>query len=1019
MDGSESGFLSRLVGTRRNRILLGLGALMLVARVALPFVVRPILVTRADAALVGRIELGSLDLSLLRGGVTLHDFSVHVDERPSDAPALFEADRLWTQISWLALLSRTIEIEEFEVEGFAVRLDRFEDGLLLPKPIPTAAEESAAEAGDGDAAASSWSFAADGVALRDGSVALRDHTVQGEPERFEFGIEDLSARELAIRTHPGDEEPGRIAIEAMLDEGSVSLAAWIKQQEEGLDVRATLDLAGLPIDQARAYLTMFDWNALSGRLDAQLEYRSEAGGRQELGGRAAIADLRVGVPGLADPALAWERLEVVVDRIDLAERIAEIGSIRSTGARLVVDPRAPHPVALLAPGKTESVEPAAAAEAPREAADATSDAQDASDAQSDSESEEASPPFAWRIGELILSEAVVDLRGAAEPLPLRIEAELSALSSEAGARAPIALDVATPSGSLTLDGELAPTPLAFAGKLAIHDLVLAPLFARIEAPAVHWLRDGTLRANLDLALADDLRASGRIGLAKLDLAEATTEKEFAVAWQDLELALSQLVFEDPLGPGDPAKPRALDLRLARIRLVGPNLKLTRTADGIVLPPLTPGAAATAEGAPGDPAAPIDDAAGTPAGIAAPSTPGDPPAPDESEPSTIALRIAVDALQITGGRARIADRAVEPFYSGKLDALELQAAGLRWPERRVESLDLKVEGLRGGTLAIRGSIDPDDAKLEATLVALPLDQFNPYLTTTGYALSDGALSLDSKARLRGERFTTRSKVVVQTLAIGGAEGEAAFQESFGIPLSVALGLLKDLDGKISLALPVAGERDKVDVGIGRLVGQALRKALVGALASPLKLLGAVTRDGKVERIAPAPIAYAPGTATLSAAGSERAEEVAALLATTPSLSLELKGQIASADLRVLRERALLAELESTSGLRALATLGERATRRAVQDHLARAHAGEAAPPLSSEDARWLEDAVAAQTLAPETLARLAEQRASHLRALLESEHGIAAARIALGPPAIDPPAPEPGVALALGGLAAAP
>ena len=90
--------------------------------------------------------------------------------------------------------------------------------------------------------------------------------------------------------------------------------------------------------------------------------------------------------------------------------------------------------------------------------------------------------------------------------------------------------------------------------------------------------------------------------------------------------------------------------------------------------------------------------------------------------------------------------------------------------------------------------------------------------------------------------------------------------------MALALLKDLDGKISLGIPVAGERDKVKLGSGRIVGQALRKALVGALASPLKLLGAAMKNGKVERLAPLPIAFEPGATEISEAGTERVEEI---------------------------------------------------------------------------------------------------------------------------------------------------
>jgi len=140
------GLLLRAVRRPRNRILLGLLLLGVIVRIALPYLLRPLIVSQADAALVGRIALADLDLSLIRGGVTLYGLELHTDELPPPAPegaataeakpALFEAKRLWTQISWLALLGKTIEIEEFELEGFVARLDRLKDGIVLPRPVP-------------------------------------------------------------------------------------------------------------------------------------------------------------------------------------------------------------------------------------------------------------------------------------------------------------------------------------------------------------------------------------------------------------------------------------------------------------------------------------------------------------------------------------------------------------------------------------------------------------------------------------------------------------------------------------------------------------------------------------------------------------------------------------------------------------------------------------------------------------------------------------------------------------------
>lgn len=1013
MDGPERGWLARLLAPKRNRILLGAGALLLIVRIALPYALRPLIVEQADAALVGRIELAGLDLSLLRGGVTLHDFSVHSDERPSDAPALLSARRLWTQISWLALLSRTIEVEELELEGFDVRLDRFEDGLLLPRPVPS--DEPTENDPEEEDAPFAWSIAADAVSLREGHIALHDHTLAGEPAPFELGIEDFTARELAIRTNPADDEPGRIAIEAKLEQGSVSLSAWIKQYPKGVDVRSTLVLDDLPIGKLRAYLPMFGWEELAGKLGASLEHRYEPGGVHEIRGKASLADVRIDVPRFDEPALAWQNLEVVVDRIDLVQRIASIESVTSTGAHVLVDPRSKMPLVALEPpaasGADAAVaappnEPVAAAEPAANGGEATN-----ANAPAEPESESETSPWTWRVKKIQLADAVVDLRGAQTPVPLAVQATLESLSSALENRSPLTLSIAAPRGSVAIDGELAPLPFAFDGKLAVADLALPPLTSQIDAPALGWLRAGDLRADLDLALAKDLRVSGTLGLAGLDLGEETMAKQFGVQWKDLEIAITELAMPDAMGSAATAGPRSLDVRLARVALAEPRLVLTRDAKGIVLPPLSSGEQKS-------------DTRATPPPESQPAAQG-PAATEPAAPSNetkegaapLALSLAIADARIGDLRAKLADRAVEPFYRGKIETLDLHATGVRWPAREVETLDLEMVGLGGAKLRLEGAIVAGQSTIEGQLVELPLEQFNPYLASTGYSLRTGGLSLESKGHFEAESFTTKSKVVVSSLDVGGAGGEAAFQKNFGLPLSVALGLLKDLDGKISLGIPVAGARDKVKLGFGRIVGQALRKALVGALASPLKLLGAATKNGKVERLAPQPIAFEPGAAELSAAGSERVEEIAGLLAASPGIALVLSGQVSLADQRVLRERDLLAELDSKRGVRALAALGEMGTRRAVRDHLEKQLAGSNAPPLSAEEVAWLESQIEKRNLPASSLETLASERANQVSRLLTSEHGIAARRLSIQASPLDPPAEQSGVAIALGAIGA--
>ena len=205
--------------------------------------------------------------------------------------------------------------------------------------------------------------------------------------------------------------------------------------------------------------------------------------------------------------------------------------------------------------------------------------------------------------------------------------------------------------------------------------------------------------------------------------------------------------------------------------------------------------------------------------------------------------------------------------------------------------------------------------------------------------------------------------------------------------MALGLLKDTEGAITLKVPVAGDRAGARVGLGSLAGQALRKALVGALASPLKLLGMGTADGMVTSMAPQPVEFLPGSIELPQDSASRVEQLAQLLAAAPGISLTLHGSIAASDERAMRARVILVELQKNSGFRALANLGEIGVRSDVRDYLEKRARGRDRPSSTPRCPQWLEQKLAATPLAPDALDSLAKARATALQQALVAQHGV--------------------------------
>src|SRR5690606_25981592 len=124
----------------------------------------------------------------------------------------------------------------------------------------------------------------------------------------------------------------------------------------------------------------------------------------------------------------------------------------------------------------------------------------------------------------------------------------------------------------------------------------------------------------------------------------------------------------------------------------------------------------------------------------------------------------------------------------------------------------------------------------------------------------------------------------------------------LPVGLALALLRDMNGKISLPVPVKGSLDDPEFKIGRVVVQVVVNILTKAATSPFSLLGAAFGGGGDElgwQDFPA------GVATLDEAGLKKLETVAKALNARPALSLDIVGVF---DPVADREALRLAKLE---------------------------------------------------------------------------------------------------------------
>ncbi|HWP66762.1 MAG TPA: DUF748 domain-containing protein, partial [Candidatus Limnocylindria bacterium] len=560
------------------------------------------------------------------------------------------------------------------------------------------------------------------------------------------------------------------------------------------------------------------------------------------------------------------------------------------------------------------------------------------------------------------------------------------------------LTLAMGDATVALEGGTRLAPPGFAGTLTVTDLPLADVtdIAAVLPPTV--LQGGTLGASLRLAAgsaaepAGDVTVAGTVGLERFTLVGDAPEL-FSVALGKLDVAIDELRLPGVLAPPDVARQPPI-VKLATMALAGPSVRLTRTPEGLVLPDLAPPPRTDSE------SPPARSAAGVPETEPAPADAGAAPSADAASGAAPApLDVTVGSLRVDDGVVRVSDRTVKPFFTGGFEALDLEVRALRYPALTMEHLELTAKSITRGSLRVTGKRTAAGGRLEVNGKDIALEPFNPYATHySPYSISGGALSVTSKATIKGGAYDSTTALTLDRFDLGGKEGDSLFKQQFGIPLEVALALLRDLQGRIALDIPMAGDERGTKVSVMTVAAQALRAALVNALASPLKLVGAAF-GGAGGQAAPAPIAFATGRAVPTGDGEKAIAALGGLLASRPGIGITLLAAPTEADARWLAEQALREELSQPQGVfGAIGNLAQRGVRERIRLALeARAEGKEGA--LEGDDAATLEEWLAERP-APSAsqLRALAAARIERVATELREQHGVGPERVAQAEPA---------------------
>ncbi|HEY3400390.1 MAG TPA: DUF748 domain-containing protein [Geothrix sp.] len=750
------------------------------------------------------------------------------------------------------LLRHIVGFTLIEVDGLTVRAALDSEGQLNFQDLIEG--EDQAKVPVKEAAPSSWILAVRRFQLQDGRVEFTDRSA-GSPFHTELG--PIAFRLDNLRTEVGHRS-------------GVSLEAWTEAREhvawkgdlgfQPFASKGTLLLENLSLPKYRPYeQEQVSSEIRSGTATLRAQYRfewSKGHHVMELSGLGlSLKDLKLAERGAPDAAIELPSLEIRDGKADLLVPSVELGSVTADQGVLRVQAAkdgALNLVRLFAPPKPREKKP-------------------------------DEKPLQLLIRDLALRGFRLGWEDLGPVRPVKVEAtdvnlHWQGLSLDAKASSQASLDLRLGTGSLKVDGSLAPLKGSGDLQLKAEGLELAPWDPYLDSALDLRIASGKLGADGRVRFAfegrktDGVTYRGAASVQGFEARDAALNEPF-LRWKQLRLS------------GADVRSAPLSVAIQTVDWTDPEGRVVVQPDGS-----TNVARALRLAPEGKPAAPT--AAVLPATPAA--------APD----------LAIVTFGITGGRLSYIDRSLQPNAALVLNDLEGSYLGLSSRPDASSKVDFKGRAgglapitITGHAMPLRSDLDTD---VLLKIQGADLTDFTPYTGKyLGYTVQKGKLVLDARLRIDHRNLKSDNAVKLDQFYLGD---KVSSPDATGLPVKLGLAILRDRKGVIAFDLPIEGNLDDPDVKYGKLVWKAIFNLLGKIATSPFTLIGKLFGGDAGDLSS---VAFPPGSSALDAAATTKLQALAKALHERPELRLEAEGAVDEGqDGGALRKAALEDLLQRT-------------------------------------------------------------------------------------------------------------
>lgn len=908
-------------------------------------------------ARVAEVGFNPFTLRLRATGFTLEEKSGRPLLSVREAHADFE---------WRSLARRAVVLSELRVVEPVATVEISKEGRLnfaalggAPRKSPEQPGLPAVDLGN--------------VTVENGRIDFEDRR-EGYKNRFER----LSLKLSSVSTMTSDKGPYDLVAQTpdggkLRWKGEVSITP--------LALTGTLVLDDAVLEQLNPYLRAhFDGHIASGRARVELPHRfALSDGKPQIevkGATLAVRDFALVARGAGQPQVKLKGATLTVERVVLAVQGAgEPQQAEVKGAALALEDLALAAQGAQAPYATVARLAIAGVDADQRARRLRVKSLRAAGYNLVSRRDAAGglhPPrllpalregareAAWQfvVGEVDLSGGSISLADEGMGITLALEkvaAKAAELTSDTGR--PLAFDVTADlagGGRLAARGKAVPANAALEARVEASGIPVALLQPLLARHANVKIRSGVLALAGDLTTGGDTKTrrgkSAKLVYAGTAALENVALQDGAGAplaeWKSLHTKSLRLSVAPNLA------------RIDELRLTAPKARLEIEPGGTTnLGRLFPGGGEAGASAPAAERAPAERSrkpAPVPREEAAEPAVG---AESERPDDVGAFPIRVRRVQVEKGTLDFSDRTLSPNFRAVIQDLAGTVNGLSTDRNTRSQLALEGRVDEHGYARVSGTLNAfaprSRTNVRMQFRNIELAGVSPYtIKFAGYRVATGRLTLDLNYRVRDNRLEGDNHVVLDNFTLGERVGEGA---SPGLPLEMAVSLLKDENGRIDLAIPISGSLDDPDFKLGDVFWKALGTILGNIIAAPFRALGRLFGGG-AEQLAS--IAFEPGESRLLPPEREKFARIAEGLAKRPDLKVVIPARYdAGADSRALKREALRRELGKRAGFEiaeedpaAPVSLDDRRVRRALRELYAQRFGDEELSRLKAEAER---------------------------------------------------------------------